>query len=202
MTLKGFILSFAVVMTGGLELIGQPDNIKYYDKETFGPKLDTLRLLNGNAVTPQGDPLELAVNIALQHYPELKGRDIRIKYKKNVRHPITASWAAGNVFRSRKKHKYVLLIASNAFIKHISLNDQVGVFGHEMAHFKYYSEHPSIHMLWWAAKYLTSKKFHYEFEREADRTAIDHGLGHQLLGIAFYLKRSEIEDYMKKSGAF
>ena len=176
--------------------------VKYYEKEVYAPKLNELRNLNHHRVSPEGDPLELAVNIALQHFPELKEHKIKIKYKNKVRHPITASWAFGNIFRSRKKHTYILLISSDAFVKRISLNNQVGVFGHEMAHFLYYSERPTIHMLWWAIKYVTSKKFHREFERQADRTAIDHGLGHQLLGITFYLKRREVEEYMKKTGAY
>ncbi len=191
-----FILFFVL---GQIKALCQ---VKYYQEEVYAPKLEELRVRNGYRVSPMGDPLELAVNIALKHYPELERHKIKIKYKKNVRHPITASWAFGNIFKSRKKHTYILLIRSDTFIKRISLNNQVGVFGHEMAHFLYYSQRPAIHMLWWAVKYVTSKKFHREFERQADRTAIDHGLGYQLLGMAFYLKRREVEEYMKKSGAY
>lgn len=193
------LLLFFFLIRDRAWLFGQD---KYFDREIYVKKLDEFRILNNHQVIPQDDPLELAVNIALHHYPELKGHKIRIKYKKNVRHPVTASWAFGNIFKSRKKHTYILLISSNAFVKRISLNNQVGVFGHEMAHFLYYSERPAIHMLWWALKYVTSKKFHREFERQADKTAIDHGLGHQLLGIVFYMKRSEVMEYMRENGTF
>ena len=173
----------------------------YYDEPTYRDQLDSLRAINNYGVQEKGDPLELAVNIALSHYPELKGHKFKIKYKKNVRHPVTASWAFGNVFKSRKKHTYILLLSENVFVKRLPLNGQVGVFGHEMAHFKYYSEKPSIHMLWWGIKYVTSKKFHRQFERDADKTTIEHGLGNQLLGVVFYMDRSEVEGYMEEMGS-
>mgnify|MGYP001793977543 FL=1 len=88
------------------------------------------------------------------------------------------------------------------FLKRLPLNGQIGVFGHEMAHFKYYSEKPSIHMLWWGIKYVTSKKFHREFERDADKTTIEHGLGRQLLDVVFYMKRSEVKKYMDELGTY
>ena len=174
----------------------------YYDEEIHRDQLDSLRTINHYSVQEKGDPLELALNIALSHYPEIKGHKFKIKYKKNVRHPVTASWAIGNIFKRRKNHTYVLLLSENVFVKRLPLNRQVGVLGHELAHFKYYSERPSIAMLWWAVKYVTSKKFHRKFERDADKTTIEHGLGSQLLGVVFYMDRSEVRDYMDELGTY
>lgn len=174
----------------------------YYDEIEYRDQLDSLRKINDFSVQEKGDPLELAVNIALSHYPELQGHRFKIKYKKNVKHPVTASWAFGNIFKRRKNHTYVLLLSENVFLKRLPLNGQVGVFGHEMAHFKYYSEKPSIHMLWWGIKYVTSKKYHRKFERDADRTTIEHGLGHQLLPVVFYLDRREVKQYMDELGIY
>ena len=174
----------------------------YYDEEIYRDQLDSLRKLNHFSVQERGDQLELAANIALSHYPELKDHRFKIKYKKNVKHPVTASWSFSNIFKRRKNHSYVLLLSENVFLKRLPLNGQVGVFGHEMAHFKYYSEKPSIHMLWWGIKYVTSKKFHRQFERDADKTTIEHGLGNQLLGVVFYMDRSEVREYMDKLGTY
>ena len=174
----------------------------YYDEEIYRDQLDSLRKFNHFSVQERGDPLELATNIALSHYPELKGHKFKIKYKKNVKHPVTASWSFGNILKRRKNHTYILLLSEDVFLKRLSLNGQVGVLGHEMAHFKYYSEKPSIHMLWWGIKYVTSKKFHRKFERDADRTTIEHGLGRQLLGVVFYMDRAEVVEYMKELGTY
>lgn len=159
-------------------------------------KLDSLRNINDDKVQSPNDPIALAANLALQHYPELKGHKIKIKYKKNVQYPITASWAFGNIFKFRKRHTYVLLLSENSFVKRISLNKQVGVIGHEMAHFAYYRKRPSIAMVWWGLKYVLSNKFRYAFEKDADKTTIDHGLGPQLLEMSFYMTRNEVEQYM------
>ena len=171
---------------------------KSYRQDDFTDKLDSIKLVNDNKVIPPGDQIELATNLALLHYPELKGHKIKIKYKKTVQYPITASWAFTNIFKFRKGHTYVLLLSENSFVKRVSLNKQVGVIGHEMAHFAYYKKRPSIAMLWWGLKYITSNKFRYAFERDADRATIDHGLGHQMLDISFYMNRREVEEYMQQ----
>ena len=52
----------------------------------------------------------------------------------------------------------------------------------------------------WGIKYITSKKFRYRFEKDADRATIDHGLGWQLLNISFYMNREEVREYMEQKG--
>jgi len=175
---------------------------KIYEAYSLEVRIDSLRKLNNHLVLPENDPLELATNIALLYYPELKGNKIRIKYKKNVRHPITASWAFGNIFRFRKNHTYVLLLHPDSWVTKIDFNGQVGALGHELAHFEYYRKRPGIHMLWWGLKYVTSKKFSREFERSADFATVDHGLGWQLLGASFYTTKSELRQYMEESGLY
>ncbi len=142
-----FILSLRIVVFG-------QESLKYifvdFKSGEQNSKIDLLR--SKSNVVPFGDPIELATLLAVSYYPELKGNTIQIKYKKNVRYPITASWAFGNIFKSRKNHTYVLLLSPQSFANRVSLNKQVGVVGHEMAHFVYYKQHPSIHMLWWGLK--------------------------------------------------
>ncbi len=167
-----------------------------YNEQIYYGKLDSLRIFNQNSVSPSGDKLELAVNIALTHYPELSGHQIKIKYRKNVAHPITAGYSAANIIRFRKKHIYRLILSPSSFVKYLSLNKQVAVIGHEMAHFVYYKERPAIGMAIWGIRYLTSKKFRYSFEKEADRMAIDHGLGGQLLQLSMYMSNHEVKQYI------
>ena len=179
---------------------GQVRGKMIYRKANFEDKIDSLREVNNNKVLPVGDPLETATYLALSHYPELAGHTIRIKYKKNVRHPVTASWAFGNLFRFRKRHVYVLLLSADAFVKRLPLNGQIGVLGHEMAHFAYYRKRSGLGMAWWGLRYITSDRFRFKFEKDADRATIDHGLGWQLLNVSFYLNREEVRDYMEQKG--
>jgi len=188
---------YCLITISGTYCVAQKTPVLNYSLDEFQNKVDSLREVNQHKVRPEEDPVELATQLALLYYPELKGHKIKIKYKKNVQYPITASWAFGNIFKFRRGHTYVLLLSENSFVNRVSLNKQVGVIGHEMAHFVYYKKRPSIAMLWWGIKYITSNKFRYTFEKEADRSTIDHGLGYQLLDISFYMSRSEVLEYMK-----
>lgn len=169
---------------------------KTFEMDKFTPFQDSLRRQYRCSVSPEGSDLELAALIALNYYPELKDSRFKIKHKENVRHPITASYSFWNVFKSRKRHTYILLIKKGSFVDRIDLNGKVGIIAHEMAHFAYYRNRPTVGMLPWGFRYVTSKKFRYSFERDADKTVINRGLGWQLLEIAFYHKPEEIRSYM------
>lgn len=179
---------------------GEPFQKRYYDESDYKTTIDSLRLLHGNSVSPEGNRHELAALLVLGHYPELRGNRIKIKYKKNVRHPITASYAFFNIFKLRKRHTYVLLIKPGSFVDRISLNQKVALIGHEMAHFVYYKERPAIGMIPWGIRYITSKRFRREFEQDADYQAIEHGLGWQYLDMSIYISQRQVAKYMQKLG--
>ncbi|MEM7551902.1 MAG: hypothetical protein AAF363_19630 [Bacteroidota bacterium] len=171
----------------------------YYSEDEFYGLLDSLRVLNNHKIEEAGGLTELASQIALLHYPKLKRHKIKINYKKNVKYPITASWSFWNVFKPRPWHTYVLLIHPDSFVERISLNKRVALIAHEMAHFEYYRKIPSIAMLWWGLKYTLSDKFRYRFEREADFTVVDKGLGQQMLDMSIYTSKWEIKDHIQKA---
>ncbi len=178
----------------------QNSTVRLIDRNTYMDSLQSFKNFRDLQVFPKEDSLALATYIALSYYPELQSNLIKIKYKRNVKYPITASWSFWNLFRSKKNHVFVLLLSANSFVRKADLNRQVGVIGHEFAHFVYYKKHHSMHMIPWGLSYITSKKYRYTFEKEADKTAIDHGLGWQILEVAFYMNRKEIMDYMKLTG--
>jgi len=159
--------------------------------------LEALRDQFEGKVKPAGSKLELATLLALKYYPELKHNTIKIKFKQNVRHPITASYSFWNLFKVRKRHTYILLIKPGSFVERIDLNGQVGIIGHELAHFSYYRNRPSIGMVSWGFKYITSKRFRRRFERNADKLTIQKGLGWQLMEVAYYTSRQEIRERMR-----
>ncbi len=169
---------------------------KNFEQHKFNPLQDSLRQHYRCHIRPEGSDLELAALIALNYYPELKNNKFKIKHKENVRHPITASYSFWNVFKSRQRHTYILLIKKGSFVDRIGLNGKVGIIAHEMAHFSYYRHRPTVGMIPWGFRYITSPKFRYSFERDADKTVINRGLGWQLLEIAFYHKPEEIRSYM------
>lgn len=190
---------FGVIMAPFLSFSQSP-TMQYIDWKIYKDSIETYRLKFDKGVMPINDTLELATYIALTYYPEIQENRIKIKYKSSVKYPITASWPFWNIFKGKNKQVYVLLLSENSFVKSQDLNRQVGVIGHEMAHFKYYKRHSVFNMIPWGIRYIFSRKFRINFEKEADLTTIEHGLGWQLAPVVFYLTRQEVLEHMQNSG--
>ena len=193
-----FYLGLFFSATSVLAQNSTPFQKRYYDQAEYEGLIDSLRMLHAGKVVSRGDKHELAALLALGHYPELRGNRIKIKYKKNVRHPITASYAFTNLFKLRKWHTYVLLIKPGSFVDFISLNQKVSLIGHEMAHFIFYRKRPVVGMIPWGISYLLSSRYRRDFERTADFTAIEYGLGWQYLDMSIYISRTEVINHMEK----
>ncbi|MEQ9425043.1 MAG: hypothetical protein RJQ09_11530 [Cyclobacteriaceae bacterium] len=182
-----------------INLAGAQNIIEHFDASTPDYTLEELRKKFPNQIKKSGSELEHATLIALHYYPKLRTNKIKIKHKKNVKHPITASYSFWNAFKIRRWHKYVLLIKKGSFVDGLDLNAKVGLIGHEMAHFEYYKNRPAICMIPWGIRYVVSRKFRYSFERDADKTTIEKGLGWQLMQIAFYTSREKIRELMNEN---
>jgi len=166
-------------------------------------KLDSLRNIIGKRFEFIGDNgIELATYLAIKYFPELKDNRIKVIYKDHNRAPIIATIDVWNFLRKRNKRIYKIIVKNKSFVERISLNQQVGLVGHEMSHFSFYQSKSSGGLLLVAIKYLTSKKYHYSFERGADTTAIARGLEWQILDMGIYMRRDEIRNLMKKKGYF
>lgn len=166
-------------------------------------KLDSLRNTIGKGFEFIGDNgIELATYLAIKYFPELENNRIKVIYKDHNRAPIIATIDVWNFLRKRNKRIYKIIVKNNSFVERISLNQQVGLVGHEMSHFSFYQSKSSGGLLLVAIKYLTSQKYHYSFERGADTTAIARRLGWQILDMGIYMRRDEIRNLMKKKGYF
>jgi len=132
--IKTIILFSLLILVISPSAIGQKVIDQYFEKAEYLEKLDSLRIINNHVIEETGTLTELSTQLALLHYPQLKGHKIKIKYKESVNYPITASWSFWNIFKFKKNHTYVLLIKPGSFVDRLSLNQGVGVVGHEMAH--------------------------------------------------------------------
>ncbi len=172
---------------------------EYYDEATWASKLDSLRAAVGAKVTyKNGDNFELATLLALSHYPLLQDRKIQIIVKKMPGAPVEASFSMWNFVKSRKGKIYKIKIENGSFMERLSLNQQVSALAHEMAHFIQYDDLGYFRTLTTLIGWSLSKKARSKFEKGADRIAIDHHLGPQLLDFAFYTSDEEIRLLMKQ----
>jgi len=195
-----FIAVFPVfqVSSQGLNL-SPPEK---YDIILLAPKIDSIRNAVDIEIEFEESQIELATLLALRHYPELRGVKIKVNYKNRLNAPVKASPAIGGIFKPRKKRTYKISINRNSFVDRLPLNEQVGIIGHELAHFVHFHSKSFGGMLVDGIKYITSRKFELDFEKNADKMAIDHGLGWQLYDVRMYLTRDEILDHMEKNGMY
>lgn len=209
MTSKNSVLGLSVLCFTVLQLVFAnalsaqskstfPD---YYDEATWAPKLDSLReALGGKLTLKNGDAFELATLLALTHYPMLQARKIEIIVKNLPGAPVEASFSVWNFIKPRKSKIYKIKIESGSFMERLTLNQQVSALSHEMAHFIQYDQRGYFGTLTTLIGWSLSKKARSKFEKGADKIAIDHYLGPQLLDFAFYTSDEEIRQYMKEKG--
>ena len=138
--------------------------------------------------------------LALSHYPELQQRQLKIIIKKVKGAPVEASFSPFNFIKPRKSKIYKIIIHEGSFMERLPLNQQVAALGHEMAHFVQYERRRFSGTLFTLLRYVISNKFRYRFEKEADKIAIDHGLGPHMLTFSFYTNAREIRAYMDEKG--
>ncbi len=174
---------------------------EYYEEAVWVPKLDSLRKAVGSElILKNGDSFELAALLALSHYPMLQARKVQIIVKKLPGAPVEASFSVWNFIKPRKSKIYKVKIEEGSFMEPLSLNQQVSAISHEMAHFIQYDERGYFRTLTTLIGWSLSKKARSKFEKGADKIAIDHYLGPQLLDFAFYTSDEEIRRYMKEKG--
>ena len=196
-----FMIFTQCVSFDPLHAQGSEEFPDYYREEDWMPKLDSLRSAVGQNVTYKNKKnIELATLLALTHYPMLQKRKMQIIIKDLPGAPVEASFSVWNFIKSRKGKIYKIKIQEGSFMERLTLNQQVSALSHEMAHFIQYDQRGYVGTLTTLLGWVLSKKAQRKFERAADKIAIDHHLGPQLLDFAFYTRDDEIRAYMKEKG--
>ncbi|KYG75558.1 hypothetical protein [Roseivirga echinicomitans] len=174
---------------------------KTYSEEEYTPLLDSLRQAYGEKISyKNSEQIELATLLAISHYPFLQNRKVKVIIRKVKGAPVEASFSPLNVVTPARSKVYKIIIKENSFMERLSLNKQVAALGHEMAHFIQYEERGYFGTLFGLLRYVSSDKYRIKFEKTADKIAMDHGLGPQMLEFAFYTSKEDIQNYMNQMG--
>lgn len=197
---------------------------KYYI-ENYKGKEDSLRALYGkNKSYPK--KYEIAILLALSHYPELENTKITFQLNHGYIPLISRPKISSVVNGKRKRHYKIFISEENQFaynsimLKNIPFNAQIGIIGHELGHTVSYLDLKLTDFLTLGINYIF-KKYRASFEKDTDRRAIMHGLGWQLLDYVnytrnlpemeeaqvawidqFYLNNKHIYAFMKKTGLY
>lgn len=162
---------------------GQNDQIRYIDSSVVALQLDSLKK-EFPLVTNVPPEYELAIYTAISYYPELKDNKIKFKEKK-IKTTLNARPTIRSLFyKGRNKRVYIVRI-NNSFdqeeiitLDKVNFNAQIGVIGHEFAHFLDYSKRDFFQVLDRGIDYLTTRR-KAKFEKEIDEITICRGLGWQ-----------------------
>jgi hypothetical protein len=133
---------------------------------------------------------------ALYFYPELSGVSIKFSYKP-INQTMNSRPTFLNVFRQNAKRHYRIIINNNKGkckglpFEELSFNIKTGWLGHELAHICDYEKLNNWQTFWFAVKYVFSKRYIREVERNTDLITIKHGLAFPLFDGTDYLLRSK-----------
>ncbi len=125
--------------------------------------------------------------IALSYFPALEEAHIVFRFKKNIKGSMMQAQPRG-FFKGREKRHYVININESFFIDQRTgtMNDVpsealIGWLVHELGHIMDYHDRSSMGLVIFGFKYVTSAKYLRQAEETADRFAVEHGCGDQLI---------------------
>lgn len=141
------------------------------------------RLFGKDKVVP--DTLKLPFFVALSKYPELWEK--KIEFEGTIMsHTMEARPTFGSVLKKERKRTYKIYLNNRKgkykgiHLSKLTFNMRVGFFGHELAHLLSYRFRNGAQLVGMGAKYLFSKKYKRQIERETDMETIRRGLGYPL----------------------
>lgn len=173
---------------------GMPKNIKTQDSLTFTKKIIPKEIME-------------EAKIALSYYPELKDIPIEFKFKKKIKKSfMQAQPDFSDVFKSKKNRSYNILISKSFNIENDEIDISevpseviIGWIGHELGHIMDYQNRSAMNMLWFGIRYVTSKGFLMNAERDADTFAVNHGMGDFILATKnFILDHAHLSEVYKE----
>lgn len=139
---------------------------------------------------------EKQIIAALSYYPELKETKITFLLQKGNSGVIETRPEWMSVFKNSKRRAYLVFFGDSSqrytpqfMFRNSTVNGQVGIIGHELAHILYFSQKNTFGMLKTGIAHL-STKYMDNFENKTDSICIERGLGYQLIDWNIYLRKA------------
>lgn len=139
--------------------------------------------------------LQTEILAALKYYPELKDTPIDFVFDPNTSKSIMLSQpVVDSFFRGQKNRSYVIKINPLFVMVHKTMPIQdapkdvlIGWVGHELGHVIDYHSRSNWQMIGFGIKYISSEKYLMQAERNADRYAVEHGMGNYIIKTKNYI---------------
>jgi hypothetical protein len=133
---------------------------------------------------------EKEILIGLSHYPELRNVHIKFCYS-HIFTSMKAVPSLGFMFQKPENRTYRIVMNSNTchgrnVMQRATSSALTGVIGHELGHIKDYSNRSNFNLFKLLAGYVF-KKGRIATENRADKIAVDHELGNELLEFTTFI---------------
>jgi hypothetical protein len=188
------ILSVLFLSTAILPVRG---SITAEKNDSTGTNITELRKLYAINKTIPAD-LEKEILVSLSHYPELSNVRIKFTYG-SIFTSMKAVPTLGFLFKKRENRVYRIVMNKKQCASGTNLMQRApssaltGVLGHELGHIKDYSRLSNFGLIKFMVSYVF-KKGRVEAEKRADRFAVEHNLGEQLLEFNNYIMNDACMD--------
>ncbi|WP_299583181.1 hypothetical protein [uncultured Sunxiuqinia sp.] len=193
-------LIFSLILAHSQALLPHPTSVLTTDSAT-------VRQNKQSAESYQNTKLDASyqeqAQIAISHYPELKGVSIEF-VRKNIKTTMASRPTFDFIFRKKKNRRYRIYIDTQVkngqglLLSDVPHDAQVGVIGHELAHIVDYENKTTMGVVLTGIGYL----FHplrRKLEHKVDEITIAHGLGHQVKEFSEYvLQDDRVSEKYKK----
>jgi hypothetical protein len=137
---------------------------------------------------------EVEILCALSHYPELRDTHIHFMLAVHAPVPYGTKPSFASCFKAKKNRVYTITILEyaelperEALMKHLNSSMRIGVLGHELAHVVQFERCNPLGLLKTLSKFAFSR-LRRQMETGADKGAIRHGLGWELLEHARFIR--------------
>jgi hypothetical protein len=147
------------------------------------------------------------VEVALEHFPELKNIPIEFKFKKNIEKSVMqAQPTFKGLFKSKENRSYRILISEKFKITgeeysttSVPKDVLIGWIGHELGHVMDYQNRSGLNLVAFGFRYAFLKEYVKKAERAADSFAVLRGMADYIIKTKrFILDHADIDPLYKE----
>ncbi len=190
-----FLTALVIIILTNASIPAKAESITEKGDSTSLNVTELRKLYSFNKTIPQ--EFEKEILISLSHYPELSKTKIKFCYA-NIFTSMKAVPSLIFLFQKRENRTYRIVMnkkqcSGTNIMQRAGSAAVIGVVGHELGHILDYSRHSNMSLLKLLISYIP-KKGRIETEKRADKIAIDHNLGKQLLEFNNHILRDACMD--------
>lgn len=147
------------------------------------------------------------VEVALEHFPELKNIPIEFKFKKNIEKSVMqAQPTFKGLFKSKENRSYRIFISEKFKITgeeysttSVPKDVLIGWIGHELGHVMDYQNRSGLNLVAFGFRYAFLKEYVKKAERAADSFAVLRGMADYIIKTKrFILDHADIDPLYKE----